>query len=216
HLLHRTATPPSSLGRGKVAHALISAADVATQKPRQVPGGVFVSGTLTRQAGLRERREKMSDQTIDCEFRKPASPEEWQRYHDIRRRNLFDPYFPGIVYDPDHPDERREGHHPRVLILDGRVAGTIRIDVLDAARVCFRLVAIDERLRGQGLGAELLRRAERFAVASLGRSEAVLFAHRNARGFYLKQGYAPVASWGETPLDRNSVPVGKRIGQAAD
>lgn len=157
----------------------------------------------------------MSDQAIDCELRRPASPEEWQRYHDIRRRYLFQSYLPAIVYDPDHPDERRDGHHPLALVLDGRVAGTIRIDILDAARVCFRLVAIDEPLRGQGLGAELIRRAERFAAA-LGRSEAVLFANQSALGFYLKQGYTPVASWGETPLDRNSVPVGKIITRAAD
>ena len=152
----------------------------------------------------------MSDRTIACELRKPASPEEWQRYHDIRRRYLFQTYLPAVVYDPGHPDERRDGHHPLALVLDGRVAGTIRIDVLDEARVCFRLVAIDEPLRGRGLGSELMRQAERYAAA-LGRSEAVLFANKNALGFYLKQGYAPVAPWGESPLDRNSVPVGKAL-----
>ncbi|MBV8536675.1 MAG: GNAT family N-acetyltransferase [Alphaproteobacteria bacterium] len=156
----------------------------------------------------------MSDQTIDCELRKPASAEEWQRYHDIRRRSLFDRRLPDIVYDPDHPDELRRENHPLSLIRDGRVVGTIRIDELDARRACFRLVAIDEPMRGQGLGAELLRRAEDFAVTKLGRREIVLFAAREAFGFYLKHGYAPVASWGETPLDRHSVPVGKRIGQA--
>jgi GNAT superfamily N-acetyltransferase len=154
----------------------------------------------------------MSDQTIDCDLRQPASPEEWQRYHDIRRRYLFEAYVPTIVYDPDHPDERRTGNHPLALIHGGRVAGTIRVDVLDAARVCFRLVAIDEPLRGRGLGAELLRQAERYATARLGRSAVVLFANRKALGFYVKQGYAPVDPWGETPLDANSVPVGKRLG----
>ncbi len=155
----------------------------------------------------------MSDRTIDCDLRKPASPAEWERYHDIRRRYLFQAYLPAVVYDPNHPDERRDGHYPLALIRDGQVAGTIRIDVLDAARVCFRLVAIDEPLRGQGLGTELLRRAERYAATELGRRQVVLFANKNALGFYLKQGYASVLPWGETPLDRNSVPVGKTLSE---
>jgi len=158
----------------------------------------------------------MSDQAIDCDLRKPASREEWARYHEIRRRSLFDRRLPDVVYDPDHPDERCEQNHPLALVRDGRVIGTIRIDVLDAARVCFRLVAIDESRRGQGLGAHLLRCAEDYAATWLGRREIVLFAAQSALGFYLKHGYAPVAPWGETPLDRNSVPIGKRIGQATD
>src|SRR6185312_11875611 len=111
--------------------------------------------------------DKMSDQTIDCDLRKPATAEEWQRYHDIRRRSLFDGRRPDVVYDPEHLDERRPGNHPLALIWDGRVVGTIRVDALDATRACFRLVAIDEPLRGQGLGAELLRRAEDYAATKL-------------------------------------------------
>jgi GNAT superfamily N-acetyltransferase len=153
----------------------------------------------------------MSDQIAACELRAPASPEEWLRYHDIRRRYLFQIYLPEIVYDANHPDERRPGNHSRVLIHGGRVVGTIRIDELDARRVSFRLVAIDEPLRGRGLGAEMLRRAERYAI-DLGRGEAVLFANRNALGFYLKQGYTRIDPWGETSLDRNSMPIGKIIG----
>jgi GNAT superfamily N-acetyltransferase len=158
----------------------------------------------------------MSEQAIDCEFRKPASPEEWQVYHDIRRRSLFDRRLPDIVYDAGHPDERRPENHPLALLHDGRVIGTIRIDELDARRACFRLVAVDEPWRGRGLGAELLRRAEDFAAATLGRREIVLFAAQGAIGFYLKHGYAPVPSWGETPLDRHSVPVGKKIRRATE
>lgn len=156
----------------------------------------------------------MSEQTIDCDLRAPATPVEWQRYHDIRRRSLFDGRRPDVVYDPGHPDERRPENHPLALIHDGYVIGTIRIDELDARRACFRLVAIDEPRRGHGLGAELLRRAEDYAATVLGRREVVLFAHPSAFGFYLKHGYAPVESWGETPFDRNSVPVGKTIVRA--
>ena len=148
----------------------------------------------------------------ECELRKPASPGEWRRYHDIRKRSLFDGHLPGVVYDPSHPDERRAENHPLALLCDGRVIGTIRIDALDARRACFRLVAIDEPWRGRGLGAELLRRAEAYAAAVLGRREIVLFANRRAYGFYLKQGYAPIAAWGEAPLDPQSVPVGKTMG----
>lgn len=155
----------------------------------------------------------MTDQTIDCDLRKPASPEDWRRYHGIRKRSLFDERLPGIAYDPEHPDERRAGNYPLALVCAGRVIGTIRIDVLDARRACFRLVAIDEPWRGRGFGAELLRRAEAYAADVLGRYQIVLFANRRAYGFYLKQGYAPIAPWGEAPLDPQSVPVGKTIGR---
>ena len=153
----------------------------------------------------------MNEQTIDCELRKPATPEEWQRYHEIRRRSLFERYVPAIVYDPDHPDERRPETHPLALVVAGRVIGTIRIDELDERRACFRLVAIDEPWRRRGLGAQLLRRAERYAADMLGRREIVLFAHRQAYGFYLKQGYRTIEPWGESPLDPSSTPVGKSL-----
>ncbi len=149
------------------------------------------------------------------DLRKPASPDEWRRYHDIRRRSLFDRYLPAIVYDPEHLDERRAENHPLALVCDGRVIGTIRIDELDAERACFRLVAIDEPWRGRGFGAEMLRRAERYAADILGRRDVVLFANRRAYEFYLKQGYAPIAPWGETPLDPQSIPVAKSLRRAA-
>ena len=148
-----------------------------------------------------------------CDLRKPASADDWRRYHDIRRRSLFDGDTRMIAYDPEHPDDRRPENHPLALVGDGRIIGTIRIDVLDERRVCFRLVAIDEPWRGRGFGAELLHRAERYAAEMLDRREIVLFASPRAFGFYVKQGYARIAPWGEPPLDPKSVPVGKTLGR---
>jgi GNAT superfamily N-acetyltransferase len=122
----------------------------------------------------------MSDKIALCSLRKPCGNDEWQAYHDIRRRSLFETYLPHVVYDPNHPDENRDGNHPLMLICDGRAVGTIRIDVLDDEKVSFRLVAIDQSERGRGLGAELLRQAERYAVDKLGRREILMYANRNA------------------------------------
>jgi hypothetical protein len=54
-----------------------------------------------------------------AELRSLSSPDDWAANHPIRRRVLFES---GLlnVYDPDHPDERRPGNHPRVLVVDDR------------------------------------------------------------------------------------------------
>ena len=75
----------------------------------------------------------MTAPETDHILRAPEGPEEWAAYHTIRRTALFEPYHPEIVYDPDHPDERAPGNHPLVLVKDGDVVGTIRIDLIDAA-----------------------------------------------------------------------------------
>ena len=156
----------------------------------------------------------MLDPMNAWQLRKPASEDEWRRYHEIRRRALFDGHLPGIAYDPDHPDERRDGNHPLILAAADQIAGTIRIDVLDERRVCFRLVAIDEALRGRGFGADLIRHAERYAARELCRHEIVMHVRRSAIPFYLKLGYHPIASWGDPPLSPDSPPFGKSLAAA--
>ena len=132
------------------------------------------------------------DDTNGYLLRAPATDLEWAAYHRIRRTSLFERYHPEVVYDPNHPDERTAGKHPLVLIKDGRVIGTIRIDDFDAERAAFRIVAIDRAHQGRGHGTALLRLAEDFA-RRLGRHTAVLHGNPPNVAFYLRNGYREAA-----------------------
>lgn len=83
-----------------------------------------------------------------------TTPELWSALHDIRRAVLFRPgrHATPIVYDDDHPDDRRPGHHPFVLLLDGQPVGTARLDEIGGGRGVVRLVAIVAEQQGRGHG----------------------------------------------------------------
>jgi len=56
------------------------------------------------------------------------SPREWKAYHAIRRDAIFAALLPGQAYDEHDPDEFEGGRLPHVLVRDGEVIGTVRID----------------------------------------------------------------------------------------
>ncbi|HEY1933994.1 MAG TPA: GNAT family N-acetyltransferase [Acetobacteraceae bacterium] len=118
-------------------------------------------------------------------LRIPESAEEWETYHRIRRDVLLE----ALKYAVELKDEVAPGHHPRLLCLDGKPIGSIRIDVVSSEHAALRLVAIDPVWQGQGHGATLLHLAEEFAVA-LGCTKTVVYATPEAAGFYSKAGFA--------------------------
>ena len=104
------------------------------------------------------------------ELRAPRSSGEWSRYHEIRKRCIFEKYHGKgtayhFEYDPGYPDERDPANHPLIFLADGVVIGTIRIDIKPEGRAVFRLVAIDTAWQGQGLGTSMLEMAENYARA---------------------------------------------------
>lgn len=145
-----------------------------------------------------------------CRLRRIATEEERARYHEIRKRELFDVYHPDMPYDPRHPDEVKENNHALGFYYQNRMVGVIRIDLLGKDRAAFRAVAIDGEWQNRGLGAILLELAEQYA-ARLGRKKLLLHINRRAVNFYRRNGYAEVADWGNK-LDPNSLSFGKSIG----
>jgi len=115
----------------------------------------------------------------------PASPEDWETYHRIRRDVLLE----ARKYAIELADELAPGHHPHLLWLDAQPIGTIRIDLVAPDRAAMRLVAIDPSRQGRGHGRALLRLAEDFA-RRLGCEKAVVYATLDAVGFYNKTGYS--------------------------
>ncbi len=142
-------------------------------------------------------------------LRPPESPDDWSAYHEIRRRAIFEAYFPQVAYQFDHPDEGKEGNFPLVLVEDDTVVGTVRIDLFDAVRAALRLVAIVPEQQRKGHGTALLRLAEDFARRH-GRQCIVLHSNSAAIGFYLQHGYVE-ASWEDDPALGDSVNIEKDL-----
>jgi GNAT superfamily N-acetyltransferase len=140
------------------------------------------------------------------ELRTPQSNEEWQAFHAIRRRVLFENRGKDEIYNANHPDDSKPGNHPLVLVYRDVVIGVIRIDVAGTV-AWFRRIAIREDLQRLGHGRALLRLAEAFAKAE-DCDEIRSNAAVEAVGFYERCGYARDLS---SPAPPNSVPVWKSL-----
>lgn len=129
------------------------------------------------------------------ELRAPRSDAEWDRLHAIRRTHIFDVYHSPdgpwpCEYDPAHPDDRDPANRPLLLVADGAVAGTLRLDLKPDGRAVVRLVALEPGVRGGGLGATMLGMAEALARASGARTLCVN-AQPGVVGFYARLGFEP-------------------------
>lgn len=152
----------------------------------------------------------MGDPLESYSLRPVRSAQEWRGYHAIRRDAIFVRLLPGQAYDEHDPDEFKPGHLPHVLVRDGEIVGTVRIDLIDPMQAGLRLIAIRSDLQRQGHGAVLLRLAEQ-AARAFGRAEVVVNAHPTSLTFYLANGYRH-GSWRDAgPVAATLVRVGKRL-----
>src|SRR5262249_13258689 len=145
------------------------------------------------------------DHPLDRYALRPARlPQEWSAYHAIRRDAIFSALPPGQAYDEHDPDEFQHRHLPHVLVRDGEIIGTVRIDLVGETQAGLRLIAIRRDLKRQGHGSGLLRLAEH-AARGLGRTEIVINAHPTSVSFYLANGYRE-GEWRDArPLPANLI-----------
>jgi GNAT superfamily N-acetyltransferase len=140
------------------------------------------------------------------QLRAPSSTEEWEAYHDIRRKVLFENRGRIGVYDKNHPDESREGNYPLILLLGGEAIGVIRVDI-NGEQAIFRRVAIREDLQRAGHGRALLALAESFAL-TMGCNHVWSDVAPDAVGFYERYGYTLVPS---TSMTGTSISMQKNL-----
>ncbi len=166
------------------------------------------------EAPLTQQQKGRPVRPRSLQLRAPRSSREWARYHEIRRRCLFEkyngkgtPYY--FEYDPDHPDEHDPANHPLVLLDGGRVIGTIRIDLKHDGRAIFRLVAIDDPWQGQGFGTTLLALAESYA-RDCGADTICLNSVPDAYRFYTRHGFVP-ERWEGCTRNPTEIPVLKHF-----
>jgi len=155
----------------------------------------FVAAPTRTPAGVHVTAEWWPVRPRSLQLRAPRSEYEWDRLHAIRKTCIFDVYHPSdgpwpCEYDPAHPDDRDAANKPLLLIVDGEVAGTLRLDLKPDGRAVVRLVALDPDFRRGGLGASMLEMAEAVAQTSGARALCVN-AQPEVVGFYARQGFAP-------------------------
>ena len=140
------------------------------------------------------------------DLRTPRDDEEWRAFHAIRRKVLFENRGKSEAYDENHPDDRKLGNHPLLLLYRDEIIGVLRIDI-SGSLAMLRRVAIRDDLQRLGHGRFLLRLAEEFAKAE-GCDEMRSNAAVEAVGFYERCGYTRDLSV-ESPV--NSVRVWKSL-----
>jgi N-acetylglutamate synthase-like GNAT family acetyltransferase len=123
------------------------------------------------------------------ELNPPATPAEWQAFHDIRRTELFERRGRHGIYNPNHPDDVDAHKRPLLLRCDGRPVGTVRLDDFGDGTGCVRLVAVTAPEQGRGHGRKLQEMVE-----TLARDQGIHTLYINAAptavGFYEKTGWS--------------------------
>ena len=131
--------------------------------------------------------ERDQPSEMSYSLKSPTTAAEWEAYHSIRRRVLWEARGRVGVYDDAHPDEHKDGNFPKLLMLANAPIGAIRIDIVGPIG-WFRRVAIVESLQRQGHGSKLMRMAEAFARKH-GVSRLQSNVDRGAIAFYERFGF---------------------------
>lgn len=144
------------------------------------------------------------------ELRRPKSQTEWDCYHSIRERALWDDHAEKTfgAYDRDYPVQYGDDYAALVLLRNGIVIGTLGLQDMGSRNhgheVEVRAVAIEPACQGQGYGGIMLMMAESMA-ARAGYDRAGVWAAAETVLFYARNGFVhrphdmPIAM--EPPLD---------------
>jgi GNAT superfamily N-acetyltransferase len=121
------------------------------------------------------------------ELRRPRDQFELAEIHNLRDACLFKGRGRS-GYDRHHPDDQSPDNHFMGFWQDGELLGTLRIDFLDDKTAALRLVAIEPRFQGRGIGRNMIVAAEQFILAA-GRRRVVTNAAIDSIQFYSRLGY---------------------------
>ena len=142
-------------------------------------------------------------------LRRPTTASEWTAYHQLRQM-LFERYSPSITYDPDHPENSEAGVFHLGMISAGDMQGCLQVRWQSLTEASFHLVAVEDTLRGRGIGRQMLLEGETFARVN-GRRLLRVFAEPEAEGFYRKLGFEDGPDWTSQPLSKRAIPLKKEL-----
>jgi GNAT superfamily N-acetyltransferase len=126
------------------------------------------------------------------ELRRPENETEWDRYHSIRERALWD----GLKltelgvppYSRDGANGRADSVHPLVCLRNGIVCATLGLDPVCDSVIEVRAVAVEPACQRRGYGSVMLALAER-AASKDGFARAIVHGHSQVIPFYARNGY---------------------------
>ena len=118
----------------------------------------------------------------------PASPDDWQAFHDIREAELFRARHRDAAYDRNHPDDFTPENQPLLFKRDGQPIGVMRLDDFGDGTGAVRLVAITRNAQGRGHGRAMAALCDAVARES-GLQTLYVNAAPEALGFYEKTGW---------------------------
>ena len=116
----------------------------------------------------------------------PKSPEEFEKYYDLRWRILRAPWDQPRGSEKD--DKEDEAIHVMVCEKDSVPVGVGRAHFNSPDEAQVRYMAVDADQRGKGVGAIILKELEKRAALK-GAGYIILNARDNAVPFYEKHGY---------------------------
>lgn len=153
------------------------------------------------------------------ELRRPETEAEWDGYHSIRERTIWDDVAAEEIgpYDPDYPDQYADDYTALILLRNGIVIGTMGLQDMgeheDGREVEVRAVGVDPACQSLGYGRIMLMMAESMA-ARAGFYRAGVWAYGPAIPFYARSGFThrpadlPVRM--DCPFD-DVIPMVKRL-----
>ena len=134
---------------------------------------------------------------IKIHISRPVTAEEFEQYYDLRWRILRAPWNKPRGSEKDELEESAE--HLIACDVDGKLIGVGRIHYMSKDQAQVRYMAVEENLRGQGVGDAIYRQLESLALYSSVKCITVN-ARMNAVEFYQRMGFN-IVSDGHTLFD---------------
>lgn len=119
----------------------------------------------------------------------PQTPEEFEKYYDLRWRILRKPWNQPKGSEKDNKEE--EAIHIMVCEKDRIPVGVGRAHFNSAEEAQVRFMAVEKNMQGKGIGAALLKELEKKSKEK-GAKYIILNARDSAIPFYEKYGYKVV------------------------
>lgn len=121
--------------------------------------------------------------------RPPQTPEEFERYRDLRWRILRVPWNqPRIT---EHDDLENVDFPIMVCEVDGIPIGVGRAHFISENEAQIRSISVEADWSGKGIGSIILKELEKI-VTEKGARRIIIHARKNAVEFYKKNGYKVV------------------------
>jgi len=121
--------------------------------------------------------------------RPPKTPEEFQRYRDLRWKILRAAYDQPKITEQD--DAGVEDFPIMVCEVDGIPIGVGRAHFLSMDQAQIRSISVEEEWAGKGIGTMILKELEKI-VLEKGAKRIIIHARNSASEFYKKNGYRVV------------------------